>query len=166
MIGLLQRQIDFICDRVVDKEKWQDYERLALYGYANDGYESTYFNTLHRHQDVVIWMSQSSQNYESPVLGKAISWDHPSPDHDHLIIFVSKMNATILNDTRDRVKEALDDNVTITMIAMGEGAPASLVQQLDPRIYVIEWNIEEEAEPADWDQHAWRAFACSMLIWL
>lgn len=160
----LQRQINFIRDRVVDKELWQDYERLALWPYADIDIDHSRFNTLHQHRDLVLSMGGARQRNEPSILENTMDWFIPTPDHSHSITFISYINNSIVIDTGWQVKNALDANHTITIIAMGKGAPASLVQQLDPRVYVVEWNIEEEVEPAHWQHYAWRTFGCSMLM--
>ena len=162
----MQKQVTFIRDRVFNS-LWTKtrFDRLALASYAFAPTANSY-GTIREPGDVGYYLQQHSQLPLEPLLRKALAYlvsdrlVDSTFKNTHVVLFISKIDATIVADSKLFAARVLDTGAQLTAVAMGANANAALIRQLDSRIEVIEWPIETTSEPDDWAQKFWKAYGC------
>jgi hypothetical protein len=77
----------------------------------------------------------------------------------HSIIFVSKIDQKTVDNVKSFVVDLKNKNCKLTFVTLGASVNVSLLKQLSQQI--IEWDIDQFAQPTNWSEQFESAYGCS-----
>ncbi|KAI6210875.1 Serine/threonine-protein phosphatase [Aphelenchoides besseyi] len=153
-----KKQTNFLLNNVFNSQ-WTDFSRLAIFLYDRFGIPAAY-GTFTKLGDVRDYIAERTQVAVDPLLRSGIqtiksarlsSTTNPA----HVIVFVGKIDETVVDETIDDVNEVKALGCTLTFVGMGKDLSVTLLKQLADNVIV--WDIDNENYPQNWEQQFWNA---------
>lgn len=112
---------------------------------------------------ILSFFNKIFQSGNAPSLRRAlnsmISTDLVDPTKpSNAIITVSKITQDIVDDCKPIIDQIHGKQCRVTFLALGKDVSSDLLKQLSP--YVIQWDIDNQNQPDNWEAQLWTAYGC------
>ncbi|KAI6241885.1 hypothetical protein M3Y99_00291100 [Aphelenchoides fujianensis] len=154
------KEIDFLSYNVFTDE-WTDLDRLTLVQYDEEVWLRPF--AADETASDVRQQLRDTKRLTPANLTRALEtidrWQSKEAEEVvHLIVFVSKINKTLVHACLPFVQSLQLKNYELKIVAVGGLLNASLLLELSPN--VIQWDVERQNVPTGWSSQFWTAYGC------